>query len=334
MCIRDRPPDERRQVLELWNATAVEPPSALAHELFEAQAMRTPDRVAVSVGALSLTYAELDGRANRLARHLQALGVGPDALVGLCVRRSPQMLVGLLGVLKAGAAYVPLDPNFPAERLAYMVADSGLGILVTEEALLPELPTHQAQIVCLDRDHATLAAEADTPPPCAATPANLAYVIYTSGSTGRPKGVQIEHRALVNFLDSMRNQPGLSQDDVLLAVTTLSFDIAALEIFLPITVGARLELVSREIAVDGEALLALLRQTRATVMQATPATWRLLLEAGWQGSEDLKVLCGGESVPLNLVAQLLDRAASVWNCLLYTSPSPRDRTRSRMPSSA
>lgn len=264
--------------------------------------------------------AELNCRANRVAHHLQSLGVGPEVLVGIYVERSLEMVIGLLGILKAGGAYVPLDPNFPTERLALMLEDSAAPVLLTQEKLLATLPPHQAQVVCLEslfkengrHNGASAAARADNPVSHVGPP-HLAYVLFTSGSTGRPKGVQIEHRSVVNFLSSMAQEPGFTSNDVLLAVTTLSFDIAGLELYLPLVQGGRLVLAGAETAADGAALLRLLHESQATVMQATPATWRLLLAAGWNDTSNLKILCGGEALPAELAQDLLARCASLWN---------------------
>jgi len=199
-----------------------------------------------------------------------------------------------MGILKAGAAYVPLDPAFPAERLAYMVEDAALRVFVSQPSLIAHLPPHGAEVVLIDGAVTGGALNGDWEP---ATAADTAYVIFTSGSTGRPKGVQVTHRSLVNFLNSMRRKPGLTPDDVVLSVTTLSFDIAGLEIFLPLTTGASLVVATREMAMDALRLSKELERTAATVLQATPSTWRLLLEAGWKGSSRLKCLVGGEAVP-------------------------------------
>jgi amino acid adenylation domain-containing protein len=305
---------ECHQLLVEWNATQVAyPKDQCIHQLFEAQVERTPEAVAVVFEGEQLTYRELNQRANQLAHHLQQLGVGSEVLVGLCVERSLDMVVGLLGILKAGGAYVPLDPGFPSERIAFMVEDAQTSVLVTQQRLLTQLPSQSTNVVCLDADAAVLAQQSETNPLSTATAANLAYVIYTSGSTGRPKGVQIPHRSVVNFMLSMREQPGLAAEDTLLAVTTLSFDIAALELFLPLIVGARVIVAGRDIVADGTVLMEILERTGTTVMQATPITWRLLLAAGWQGKPDLKILCGGEALPLELAQQLLPKAASLWN---------------------
>ncbi|MCG3209093.1 MAG: D-alanine--poly(phosphoribitol) ligase subunit 1 [Anaerolineae bacterium] len=306
--------DELRQTLIDWNATQADYPRQLGlHQLFTAQAARSPQAVAVEFEGQSLTYAELDARSSQLARYLRGLGVGPETLVGICVERSLEMVVGLLGVLKAGGAYLPLDPAYPAERLAYMLADSGAPVLLAQARLTAGLPEHQARVVCLDSDWPAISAESRQPVEPLARPENLAYVIYTSGSTGRPKGVQIPHRAAVNFIWSMRRQPGLSAGDVLLAVTTLSFDIAVLELFLPLSVGAKIVIASQPTTADGPALARQLAAAGVTVMQATPATWRLLLESGWPGRPSLKIICGGEALPPELARQLSGNCAELWN---------------------
>jgi amino acid adenylation domain-containing protein len=307
-------PAEQEQLLVTWNDTARPfPDTAAIHHLVEAQAGQTPQATAVSWAGHSLTYAELNGRANQLAHHLQQLGVGPEVLVGVCLEPSVELVVALLAVLKAGGAYVPLDPAFPPARLALMLADARPPVLLTQQALLERLPATDGQLVCLDRDWPAIAAAPNQPVVSGVTPENLAYVIYTSGSTGRPKGVQIPHRAVVNFLTSMRQSPGLTATDVLLSVTTLSFDIAVLELFLPLICGAHLVLAGRAEAADGRQLAAQLEQVGATVMQATPATWRLLLESGWAGSRSLKMLCGGEALPRSLADRLLSKGAALWN---------------------
>jgi amino acid adenylation domain-containing protein len=266
------------------------------------------ERPAVTFGDTTLTYAELDRRAGVLARHLAGRGVGPGVLVALFVERSVDMVVALLGIARAGGAYVPLDPDFPAERIAFMLADCAAPVVVTQARLAPALPAHRAATVRVDGG-----AGGPEEEPVSPGPDDLAYVIYTSGSTGRPKGVEIEHRSLVNFLTSMARQPGLGPDDVLVAVTTLSFDIAGLELWLPLVVGAHVVVASRDEASDPRRLGALLDASGATVMQATPATWRMLVDAGWTGRPGLKALCGGEVLPAALARQLLARGVDLWN---------------------
>ncbi len=308
-----------RAALAAWNDTAAEfPVEPTLHALLQAQAMRTPDRVALRCGEATLCYADLDARAQRIAQALRRRGVGAGDLVGVCLERGPDLVATLIGVLKTGAAYVPLDPAYPAERLRYIANDAALAQVVSAGALAQPLAGSRQRLLLLDADGAELdAAALDAADPELLATADdvdaLAYVIYTSGSTGQPKGVRIPHRAVLNFLASMRREPGLDADDRLLAVTTTSFDIAVLEMFLPLSVGAEVVLASREQALDGYALVALLEASTATVMQATPSTWRMLFEAGWRGAPRLRALVGGEALPAALAAQLCASCAAVWN---------------------
>ena len=305
-----------RELLVEWNRTEVSyPGDRCLHQLFEEQVERTPEAVAVAFEGDLLTYRQLNERANQLGRHLQKLGVGPDALVAICIERSLEMVVGLLGILKAGGAYVPLDPTYPRERLAYMRRDSGALLLLTQERLRSRFETGSvnSRILCVDTDRETFSGPLNETPTCAAGPEDLAYVIYTSGSTGEPKGVEIRHRNLVNVLCAMAKELGFAQKDKLLAVTTISFDIAGLELFLPLITGGQVEVAPTLELRDGFALRERLERSRATVMQATPATWAMLIEAGWTGDRDLRVLCGGEAVAPALANALLTRAEEVWN---------------------
>jgi len=298
-----------------WNSTPCDLPSTCVHEVVRERAVAVPHRVAVECGEGSLTFGELEERAERLARVLRRQGVGPGVLVGVYMERGLDMLVALLGVWKAGGAYVPLDPGFPPDRLAYMVEDSGAALLLTQTGLEASVPTRAAPAIAVDGTalQSEPAVAGGLGSERGARPDDLAYVIYTSGSTGRPKGVAITHRALLNLLLSMGREPGLAESDVLLSVTTLSFDIAALELFLPLLVGARVYVASRDDVTDARRLIALLRQLGVTVMQATPVTWRMLIESGWEGSPGLKVLCGGEAMPRDLAEELLKRSSEVWN---------------------
>src|SRR5256884_1704243 len=216
---------ERAQLIVEWNQTTREyPQQQCLHELFEAQVARTPEAVAVVYQEQQVTYAELNARANQLAHYLQNLGVGPEVLVGICVERSVEMVVGLLGILKAGGAYGPLDPEYPQQRLSFMIEDAQVSVLLTQQRLLASLPSHETRVCCLDRDREEISQQSEKSGVSKVSGDNLAYVIYTSGSTGGPKSVQILHGAVVNFLTSMSQQPGLQESDSLLAVTTLSFD--------------------------------------------------------------------------------------------------------------
>ncbi|MGH3582238.1 MAG: non-ribosomal peptide synthetase, partial [Mycobacterium sp.] len=304
---------ERRLVVEEWNATqAAYPAERCVHELFAEQAARTPDAVAVVFEDDRLTYGELEARSNQLAHHLRELGVGCETIVALCVERSLEMVVGLLGILKAGGTYLPLDPDYPAERLAYMLGDAGVRVLLTQAGLAGRLPATAVPVVLLDGDAATIGCHPTTAPASLTAPDNLAYVIYTSGSTGKPKGVMVQHCTVVNLLASMAVSPGINSRDVLAAVTPLSFDIAGLELYLPLLWGARLVVLPRSIAQDGGTLRVRLEEIGATILQATPSTWRLLQDAGWSDAT-VKVLCGGEAVPADLASSLAERGASAWN---------------------
>ncbi|MBE8998846.1 amino acid adenylation domain-containing protein [Nostoc sp. LEGE 12447] len=306
---------EQHQLLVEWNDTGVDYPQDLCiYQLFEEQVQRTPDAVAVIFENQQLTYYQLNCRANQLANYLQSLGVSADVLVGICVERSIEMVVGLLGILKAGGAYVPLDPDYPQQRLSFILDDAALPVLLTQQSLLESLPEHTAQVVCLDSDRQLIEQHSRENPLTGSKPENLAYVIYTSGSTGKPKGVQVSHNCVVNFLASMSHCPGLTDSDTFCAVTTISFDIAALELYLPLIVGAKVVVVRREVASDGARLLLELQHSSTTVMQATPATWQMLVASGLSTQRlGMKLLCGGEALPPQLAHQLLETGAQVWN---------------------
>jgi amino acid adenylation domain-containing protein len=306
---------EMKQVLFGWNDTQMDyDREGCLHRLFEAQVAQTPEAVAVAFENQRVTYRVLDRQANKLAHYLQSLGVGPGVRVGVYMERSPEMVIGILGILKAGGTYVPLDPTYPAERLCYVLEDSRASILLTDgTADLQDRRLASLPLCNLNAAWGSVADEDETSPDVEVSSQDLVYVIYTSGSTGQPKGVQIPHSAVVNFLDSMRREPGLTEKDVLLSVTTLSFDIAGLELFLPLTTGATLVLAGGDVVIDGHQLSALLTDCGATIMQATPSTWRLLLETGWEGADGLCVLCGGEAFPRDLANRLVEIAAAVWN---------------------
>jgi amino acid adenylation domain-containing protein len=264
------------------------------------------------MGAERMTYGQLNAQANRLAHYLRAQGIGPNCLVGVYLERSIAMVVALLGILKSRGAYFPLDPKFPRDRLAFMLEDAEAPLLLTQLAKQASLPATKSHVVTLDSENAFQDFPASNPDP-ANQPGDLAYVIYTSGSTGKPKGVMIPRNALVNFLHGMVEAPGLKNTDVVLAITTISFDISILELLLPLMTGGQMVLATREEAADAEALQRLLEQHRVTVMQATPTTWRMLVESGWKGKSDLRILCGGEALAPDLARQLLPRCRELWN---------------------
>jgi len=283
------------------------------HQIFEMRVQESPKAIAVEFEDKRLTYAELDARANQLARYLRRNGVKPGVLVGVFVERSLDMIVALIAVLKSGGAYVPLDPTFPPARLSYILEDANAPVVLTQAAFTEKWSFGNAQVIRLDSDRFAIAREDTAKPDDNTARDDLAYVIYTSGSTGNPKGVEVRHRSLTNLLRAMQENPGLDKTDVLAAVTTLSFDIAGLELFLPLCVGAKLVIVGRETASYGVQLIDYLKKVDATVMQATPVTWKQLIEAGWSGTPALKVLCGGEEFPRDLANELVKRSSSVWN---------------------
>ena len=304
---------ERRLMLEEWNATTAPYDRRCLHEQFAQQAARRPDAIAVISASERISYGELDRRSNQLARTLLDGGAGPGRLVGICIERSVDLVIALLGVLKAGAAYVPIDPSYPSQRQEFMLADAEVPILLTEERMIGVVDPRGAQVLCVDRDREQIAAQAADALATPGDPEWLAYVIYTSGSTGQPKGVEVTHRSVANLLGAMRERPGLSEDDVVANITTPAFDLSVPDWYLPLTTGARLVIVPREATADGAGLEDWLARTGATLMQATPTTWQLLVDAGWAGSAGLKIVCGGEGLPPALAEQLQGRGAGLWH---------------------
>jgi amino acid adenylation domain-containing protein len=285
---------ERALVVGEWNRTRAAYPDACLHELVSAVARRCPDAVAAEDAGGRLTYSELEAWSNRVAHELAARGVATGAAVGVCVGRSVAMVAALLGVLKAGAAYVPVDPAFPAERMDLMLRDSGAAVVLRDGDLGVE-------------------GRSDEPPAVRARPGQLAYVMYTSGSRGRPKGVEITHRSLVNLLVAMRDELDARAEDVMLATTTVSFDIAGLELFLPLLVGARIAIAPGDCAGNPAALARAVARFRPTIMQATPTTWRLLVESGWPGAPGVRGIAIGEVLPPWLAGRLVELGVSLWN---------------------
>jgi amino acid adenylation domain-containing protein len=279
-----------------------------------AQAARRPGQVAVVAPDATLSYAELEVRTNQLARRLRQLGVTHESRVGVAVPRGAGELASLLATLKAGGAYVPVDPSHPVERVRLILEDAAPEVLIapSDSPLAAAMPPGTRHLVLDDLEAATSGVD---PAPLPASPGadDLAYILFTSGSTGRPKGVEVRRGAFANFLRSMAHTPGLGPEDRLLAITTTTFDIAGLELYLPLWVGATVTIADRETALDPERLRRRLEAERFTVLQATPATWRLLLEAGWQGDPGLRMFIGGEALNQDLAAQLLARGGELWN---------------------
>ena len=307
-------PEERRRLVEGFNDNRVDHDRRRTlHSLLETTARERPTAVAAVDEHETLTYESLDRRANALAHFLAQHGVGRGTLVAICLDRTVDMPVALAAVLKAGAAYVPLDPSHPRERLRSTLDDAKVSAVVTMDLYRGLLESCGAPLVILDGDASRIEAMSSTSPRVAVEPTDLAYVIYTSGSTGRPKGVEVEHRNVVAFIEAMQREPGLTAGDVLLAVTTLSFDIAGLELWLPLSVGARIVVANRADMLDGARLAALIDENAVTMLQATPATWRILVNSNWTGRPQLKALVGGEALPPDLAAALVDRVGVLWN---------------------
>ncbi|WP_162577125.1 non-ribosomal peptide synthetase [Variovorax sp. PBL-H6] len=310
---------EETRLLALQPAPTALSRGGLVHAGFERMAAAQPDRAALRHEGRQWTYAELDARANRLAHALRARGMGRGERIGLCLERNADMLVALLAVLKCGAAYVPLDPDFPKARLDYQAEDARLGLLISTSDIA-HAPSAwcddgDAQLLWLDKDVDWL----DAPPtplpagPQDAQAGDMAILIYTSGSTGRPKGVGIAHAAVANLLQSMGETLRIGPGDRVAAATTLSFDIAVMELILPLETGAEIVLVSRETAKDGQAYRQLIEREQVTVLQGTPTAWRLLLDAQWQGRQGLKAITGGEPLPRDLALALNARCGELWN---------------------
>jgi amino acid adenylation domain-containing protein len=310
--------ERARACLDAWQPPLRElPDSGWLHRSIEAVCQRQPRQPALSCVDGQLDYAALASDSRRLARAMQARGVGPGSRVGLCLQRGRDLVPAMLAVLRCGAAYVPLDPGFPAERLDFMVRDAELALVLSSRELLDSLRLPATPRLLLDADREAIAAEDDGPldlVPEAADPWQTpAYVIYTSGSTGKPKGVVVPHAAVANFLHAMAETPGLSANERLVAVTTLSFDIAVLELLLPLVVGAEVILASREQVADGRELRRLIESRAANVLQATPAAWRLLLDAGFEPTPGFRAFCGGEALPADLAARLGAAGVELWN---------------------
>lgn len=306
--------EQIRLLIDLNRTECVLPDRLRVHELFEQIAQRVPDAVAVVHQRAETTYAALNQQANQLARHLRELGVGPDAVVGICLERSPRLIVGMLAALKAGGAYLPLDPSLPSERLAFMIEDASAAVVLTEKALLERMPGSAARrTVCVDHESRRIAQHDARNLESTGNPEHLAYVIYTSGSSGKPKGVMISHRSAVNFLASMQRIPGLAAHDRLLATTTIAFDPALHELMLPLITGARVVLASSAERVDPWRLCEMLDEFAITMMAATPSAWSQLIAVGWRGSPRLRALVGGEALAPALARGLLERCREVWN---------------------
>jgi amino acid adenylation domain-containing protein len=299
------------QQLKEWNATSMKLPVKNSFlEIFWKQAKSIPSMISFIAGYKEFTYRNLRLYSNAIANYLQNQGLGKGDVVGVMLDRNEMLLPALLGIMESGACYLPLDPNFPTERLTYMLEDSGARLLLTERKYSSWLGTDTAQLTLddLSLEGVDQLHEIEIP-----EPNDLAYILYTSGSTGKPKGVRISHLNLLNFLVSMRNSPGMLPGEKLLAITTISFDIAGLELYLPLIVGGTVVLANSEESRDGRMLLRKIESQKIDIMQATPATWRMLVASGWVKPMDLKVLCGGEALNQDLAEKLSDLVGPFWN---------------------
>ncbi len=307
--------DEREQLLHAWNPRATELANPLPiHAQFVEQARRTPDARALVFAGQTLSYAQLEQASRSLALALLEQGVTPESLVGVALQRGPELVVALLAILRAGAAYVPMDPEFPAQRLAYMLEQSGVRLLLTQQQVQAQLAVPAGvRTLCIDGWLQRPASNATLDLPCVA-PDQLAYTLYTSGSTGQPKGVMVSHQALNNFIAAMDSRLQLTAADQLLSMTTFSFDIFGLELYLPLSIGATVVLASQEQAKDPLLLRGLLEGTPVSAIQATPSAWRMMLDSGLHSAlQDVVVLCGGEALAPDLMTRLQALSDQVWN---------------------
>lgn len=306
-------PNSELQLFENWNSTFTKSvANSCLHKLFEHQVKLNPSATAISFNQSTLTYSKLNELADRVASLLKAKGLAIGGLVGLSVNRSSDMVVAMLGILKAGGTYLPIDPEFPAERIHYMIENSAVQFIITENKINTKLEFKCKHILLTDNWNKLLS-EQTVIESATYDDAQLAYVLYTSGSTGKPKGVMISHNSLVNLLNAFKEITTYKASDKLLAVTTISFDIAQLEMFLPLVSGGTLIIASKETAIDPRSIIKMIGDNAVTFMQATPATWRMIVDAGWQGNTNLSVLCGGEALPVDLAYQLSKGNKNVWN---------------------
>jgi amino acid adenylation domain-containing protein len=309
-------PAEARLLSTFNDNRAVYPTDRTIHGMIEEQVKKTPQGTAIIFDDRRLTYAEMNQRANRMARQLRAVGVSKGQIVGLCLERTDTLLVAMLAIFKAGGAYLPLDPSYPKDRLAFMVSDSAMRFMVTTAQASDGLDTAGLTLVDLEKDKGAIYAHLGDPlPPSAedATPDTLAYIIYTSGSTGKPKGTLVPHRTAVNLLYSMRERPGMTDHDVLLSASTFSFDITIPDFFLTLTTGATMVIAPRDAGLDGALVVDLMQRHKINVAQATPSTWRMLIDAGWRGDPGLRLIAAGEALPKDLADTLGTMSKCVWN---------------------
>ncbi|MBF4464318.1 non-ribosomal peptide synthetase [Flavobacterium sp. LC2016-12] len=297
---------------DILNSTEMPYPNVTLTELLKKQAEITPQNTALEFHDSKTTYTELHEKVNQLAHYLKAQGIQSGDFIAVSFSRSPELLYTLLAVLQCGAAYIPLDPEYPKERLEFMLNDSDAKMLITSKTLFASLPSWSHTIFIEDAID-LLNQYSSLPLAFTVSSNNVAYILYTSGSTGNPKGVPITHKNLVNFLLSMALEPGINENDRVLSITTISFDIAGLELYLPLIKGATLIIADHETARDGRLLLELIKKGNINFLQATPTTWSMLLDSGWSEPLPLKALCGGEAMPEDLAKELVSKCHTLWN---------------------
>ncbi|WP_269516742.1 non-ribosomal peptide synthetase [Candidatus Odyssella acanthamoebae] len=306
--------EEKHQLINTWNATQRDyPEDKTIHQQFETQLLKTPNNIAVIFEGQELTYQELNKRANQLAHYLREQGVKPDALVAIACERSLEMIIGILAILKAGGAYVPIDPSYPQDRIQFMLEDTKASMILTQQDVLKRLPRTEAEVFFVDTDQEKLTKYPTSNPNHITQPHHLAYVIYTSGSTGKPKGVTIEHRSVLNLLMSIQENVKLTQADSWLALTTITFDIAGLEIYLPLITGSSFVVTKQKGEADPDYLKRIVDARNISIIQATPSTWRMLLDSGWTSREGMKILTGGEALSIKLFKDLKNLTPYVYN---------------------
>lgn len=286
-------------------------PDLTLHELLEKQAVLSPNAVALQFGDEFTTYIELRKRVNQMANYLEDQGVQPDQLVAVSLERSPDLIVCIFSILQCGAAYLPIDTGYPAARIELLISDSNAAFFITTKSK-KEL-SHASKTIFIENLLRTVDDLPSVPLDLKVSTDSVAYIIYTSGSTGKPKGVQVAHRNVVNLLYSMKKEPGISSEDKIFALTTISFDAMVMEIFLPLIHGACVVLVDEETRRDGNLLLRKAENDEITMMWGTPSIWQILLDAGWEKPLKIKALCGGEPVPLPLAHKLLSKCNELWN---------------------
>ncbi|WP_407568092.1 non-ribosomal peptide synthetase DhbF [Bacillus subtilis] len=309
-------PEEKEKVISKWNETAKSEKLVSLQDMFEKQAVLTPERIALMCDDIQVNYRKLNEEANRLARLLIEKGIGPEQFVALALPRSPEMVASMLGVLKTGAAYLPLDPEFPADRISYMLEDAKPSCIITTEEIAASLPDNLAvPELVLDQAVTQEIIKRYSPenPDVSVSLDHPAYIIYTSGSTGRPKGVVVTQKSLSNFLLSMKEAFSLGEEDRLLAVTTVAFDISALELYLPLISGAQIVIAKKETIREPQALAQMIENFDINIMQATPTLWHALVTSEPEKLRGLRVLVGGEALPSGLLQALQDLHCSVTN---------------------